>query len=81
VFECLRPWCSAETLVECVTARPWVSLLTLHPAEEAAVAPKEHPRGRTLRVVHLGRSTCHAISGRGDYSQTHQETLRFGVWL
>jgi len=22
--------------------------------------------GRSLRVVHLGRSTCHAISGRGD---------------
>ena len=24
--------------------------------------------GSTVRVVHLGRSTCHAISGRGDLS-------------
>jgi len=24
------------------------------------------PEPHTLRVVHLGRSTCHAISGRGD---------------
>ena len=25
-------------------------------------------RVRTMRVVHLGRSTCHTISGRGDES-------------
>ena len=29
--------------------------------------PSRRPRAR-LRVVHLGRSTCHAISGRSDES-------------
>ena len=30
--------------------------------------PRGFPATHTLRVVHLGRSTCHAISGRGGES-------------
>ena len=29
---------------------------------------RQLPRAQILRVVHLGRSTCHAISGQGDQS-------------
>ena len=29
-------------------------------------------RSWSLRVVHSGQSTCHAMSGRGDWSGTHE---------
>jgi len=32
----------------------------------AACTPRDTP---CMRVVHLGRSTCHAMSGRGDYTR------------
>ena len=46
-----------------VTSRPWMPLEPRYPHHPRLVAWEQVC---TLRVVHSGRSTCHAIRGRGD---------------
>ena len=46
-----------------VKARIWPWLSNMLQVRSTADVPEE---GRDVRVVHLWRSTCHAISGQGD---------------
>ena len=73
--------------------RGWVRQITSRPLDERTTPPQGRlgRRGTRLparrhapesgplrRVVHLGRSTCHAISGRGCLGKLHSTVLNVG---